>query len=218
MSGDDVNCLLDYQLSLGASSLSPLIGSNSQGTLLCFRFGGGVGWGARGCLASIGLGTPVAAGVASTAPMLAGDMKLDKEAGPFTCMFVTSSSNMETTCLGCIGAKGEKFCTKKKVEHGELARCGMNSHTKKAVVKPLHNYCTESEKYLGYTKPALDTTYALASYVWAMRHKPLTRVQFLGAYSANYVPGGYDKGRIVGGQSPGIEPSQGCQLHTQKED
>jgi hypothetical protein len=178
MSGDDVNRLLDYQLSLGASFSSPLIGSNSQGSLLSDSFSGGAGLGARGRLASIGLGTPVAAGVASTAPMLAGDMDLDEEAGPFTCMFVTSSTRMETTCLGCIGAKGEKFCTKKKVEPGELVTCGVNLHTKKTVVKPLHNYYTESEKYLGYTKPALDTTYALASYVWAMRHEPLTRVQF----------------------------------------
>jgi hypothetical protein len=178
MSGDDVNRLLDYQLSLGASSSSPLIGSNSQGTLLSDSFSGGVGLGARGRLASIGLGTPVAAGVTSTAPILASGMDLDEDVVPFICMFVTSSANMENTCHGCIGAKGEKFCTKKKVEPGELATCGVNSHTKKAVVKPLHNYFTESEKHLGYTKPALDTTYALASCVWAMRHEPLSRVQF----------------------------------------
>jgi hypothetical protein len=86
-------------------------------------------------------------------------MDLDGDHVPFTCMFVPSITDMETTCLGCIGAKGEKFCsTKKKVEPGELATCGVNLHTKKAIVKPLHNYYMESEKHLGYTKPALDTT------------------------------------------------------------
>jgi hypothetical protein len=103
------------------------------------------------------------------------------------------------------------------VEHGELATCGVNLHTKKAVVKPLQNYYIESEKHLGYTKPALDETYVLVSCVWIMRHGPLTiKGSVLGAHPVNYIQVGYYGGRIAGYQSPGIEPSQGCQLHTQK--
>jgi hypothetical protein len=69
VSGDEVNWILDYQLSLSASSSSsPVIASNSQGTMLSDSFSGGLG--ARVQLASIGLGTPVAVGFTSTAPTL----------------------------------------------------------------------------------------------------------------------------------------------------
>jgi hypothetical protein len=123
---------------------------------------------------------PVAAGGTPTAVTSTVDMDLYEAAStpPFNCMYVTSMSNMEKACLGCIGAKGGKFCTRRKQESDELGTCGVNSHTKKAVVKADHNYFAESAKQVAYTEPALNINYDLASCVLGMRSEPLIRVQF----------------------------------------
>jgi hypothetical protein len=47
---------------------------------------------------------------------------------------------MDMTCMGCIGSKGEKFCTKPTVGFGELNTCGVNAHSKKAITTAMTLY------------------------------------------------------------------------------
>jgi hypothetical protein len=65
--------------------------------------------------------------------------------------------------------KGREILHPTEDKAGKLATCGVNLHTKKAIVKQFHNYYTESAKQLGYTKPALDINYDLALDLLAMR-------------------------------------------------
>jgi hypothetical protein len=105
------------------------------------------------------------------------EMEVEDE-DDLACMFLTTEKRMASTCLGCIGAKGEKFCTKAKIVKGELGTCGVNSHTKKAVIKPQHAFFQDDIREVAYSKPSLDMNYDLASCVWNMKHEVLTRVQF----------------------------------------
>jgi hypothetical protein len=130
-------------------------------------------------LNSIGLGTPVAAGTgtaaaaaaaASTATATAttAAMEVNKEAVPFTCsMFVTFDDKYGLCLSWLYWQKGQKVLhPNEKTEAGKLSMCGVNSHTKKAVVKQFHYYhYTKSAKHKGYTKHVLDTNYNLASCV-----------------------------------------------------
>jgi hypothetical protein len=172
MSAEEVQRSLDFTLgrvALGASSASPLSGDNSQGTSASsFLFGGGLHDG----LASVKLGS-------SVLPDAPTDTYVKTEANPpVTCMFITVDENMNTTCLGCVGAKGEKFCTKPKLGSGELDTCGVNAHSKKAVTQPGTLYFVDGLKAQGFMTPALSTGFELASDVWDMRSEMLSRVQF----------------------------------------
>lgn len=175
MSAEEVNRLLDYNLSLGSApappSASPLSGVNSQGTLFTDSFSGGV----LGSLGSRNLGVPVVAD--ATAPRSSSAMDVDSDLD-LVCMFLTTTEKLAATCLGCIGAKGEKFCTKKKTVPGEQGTCGVNSHTKKAIVKANHAFFQDDIREIAYSKPSLDMNYDLASCVWEMKGDIITRVQF----------------------------------------
>jgi hypothetical protein len=107
-------------------------------------------------------------------------METDKEGGSGThdCMFLTTLSNLDAACLGCVGSKGEKFCTKAKIGKGEQDTCGVNSHTKKAIVKAWHIFYADGPKQQGYVSPSLHNDYNMASSVWDMRSEDITRVQF----------------------------------------
>jgi hypothetical protein len=173
MSAEEVNRLLDYNVSLGsapAPSASPLSGVNSQGTLFSESFSGGV---RKSVYDS--LGVPV---VDATAPLYDGEgLDVDDDAD-LVCVFVTTADMMESTCLGCVGAKGEKFCTKDKISSDEQGTCGVNSHTRKAEVKPHHAFFQDDSRQVAYSEPALDMNLGLASCVVEMQHEALTRVQF----------------------------------------
>jgi hypothetical protein len=54
----------------------------------------------------------------------------------------------------------------------------VNSHTKKAEVKPHHAFFQDDSQQVAYSEPALDTNLGLASCVVEMQHEALTRVQF----------------------------------------
>jgi hypothetical protein len=172
MSAEEVNRLLDYNVSLGSSpapSASPLSGVNSQGTLFSDSFSGGV---RKSVYDS--LGVPV---FDATAPLYGKGLDVDDDAD-LVCVFVTTADMMESTCLGCVGAKGETFCTKDKISSDEQGTCGVNSHTKKAEVKPHHAFFQDDTRQVAYSKPALDMNLGLASCVVEMQHEALTRVQF----------------------------------------
>jgi hypothetical protein len=117
MSSDEVQRSLDITLGLsapGAQSVSPFSGVTSQGASDAF-FRGGLGAG----LASVSLGNDVVPDATA--------MKTEGSP-PVLCMFITGSENVMATCMGCIVAKGEKFCTRPKVGYGELDTHGVNAH------------------------------------------------------------------------------------------
>jgi hypothetical protein len=95
------------------------------------------------------------------------------------CSLLTSSENINTTCMGCIGAKGEKFCAKPKVGQGELDTCGVQAHSKKTITVERSIYFVDSIKSQCYITPKLHTGFDLADAIWDMRTEDLTRrIQF----------------------------------------
>jgi hypothetical protein len=111
MSADDVQRSIDFSFghfpAPTAPSASPIGGVPTHGTL--YDSASDVSWGVvivegtdsaslslspgsfgrvRGATGAVGVISPV-------------------------CMYVTGLENMKSTCFGCIGAKGEKFCTKR---------------------------------------------------------------------------------------------------------
>jgi hypothetical protein len=95
------------------------------------------------------------------------------------CMFVTSSENVgRDMCLGCVGTKGEKFCTRRKTEHDAWMTCGTNAHGKKAQLDEDQIYFWDSLRNVGYLQDSLPTSFGLASSVYELRGADLTRVQF----------------------------------------
>jgi hypothetical protein len=94
------------------------------------------------------------------------------------CMFLASESNVALSCMGCVGQKGEKFCTKRKNGSGELDTCGVQSHAKKAIFEANHIYFWDELKSQGYVEPPLSMTYTLAPALFEMRGDDMTRVQF----------------------------------------
>jgi hypothetical protein len=106
------------------------------------------------------------------------DVEVDRD---LVCMFLMTPKKMDTTtCLGCVSAKGEKFCTKLKIVPGEQGTCGFNSHKKKAVIKLQQEFYQDDIQEVAYSKPSLDMSYDLASCVWSMKNDLLTRAS-LGA-------------------------------------
>jgi hypothetical protein len=97
---------------------------------------------------------------------------------PVTCMFIPGNESINTTCLGCVGAKIEKFCTKPKLGSGELDTCRVNAHLKKAVTQPGTLHFVDGLKSQGFMAPALSTRFELASNIWDMRSEDLSQVQF----------------------------------------
>jgi hypothetical protein len=93
-------------------------------------------------------------------------------------MFLTSVESINENCLGCVGQKGEKFCTKRKQGTSEQDTCGTVSHTKKALVESEHIYFWDHVKDQGYMVPSLAGTFSLAASVYALRGEAVTRVQF----------------------------------------
>jgi hypothetical protein len=94
------------------------------------------------------------------------------------CMFLTSDSNVLLHCMGCVGQKGEKFCTKRRNGSGEQDTCGVQSHTKKAIFDTDHVYYWDEGKHQGYVEPPLSMTYELAPALYDMRGEEMTRVEF----------------------------------------
>jgi hypothetical protein len=171
MSADEVQRSLDFALGLTAPpapSASPLSGVHSQGTSDSF-FGGVL----REGLASVSLGQNVAPDATATS-----FMKTEADTRLLSCMFVTGSEELDTTCMGCVGAKGEKFCSKKKIGRGELDTCGVNAHSKKAIFKSGSIYFVDGDKNHGFMTPTLSIDYDLSDNIWSMRLEQLTRVQF----------------------------------------
>ncbi len=78
------------------------------------------------------------------------------------CMFLTSLEKVNDNCLGCVGTKGEKFCTKPKQGTGELDTCGTISHARKALVETDHIYFWDSSKDHGFQAPSLNRAIPLA--------------------------------------------------------
>lgn len=114
----------------------------------------------------------------ATAARSSSAMDVDSNLDLVWCMFLTTPKKLQSTCLGCIGAKGEKVCTKKKTVPGKQGTCGVNSHTKKAIVKANHAFFQDDIRDIAYSKPSLDMNYDLASCVWEMKGEIITRVQF----------------------------------------
>jgi hypothetical protein len=65
-----------------------------------------------------------------------------------------------------------------KLGRGEQDTCGVNSHTKKAIVKAWHIFYADATKQQGYVSPSLHNDYDMAASVWDMRAEEITRVQF----------------------------------------
>ncbi len=144
MSADDVTNhvtrLLDFSFGCHAATTSPsappIGGALSQGTL-----------------------SPASRGV-----VLVGPVQSDLSPGFVSitrsvCMFLSSQEYLNSACLGCVGAKGEKFCTKRKVRAGELDMSGVKAHAKKMLLEPDHLYYWDSLKEHGFSMPMLKMTY-----------------------------------------------------------
>jgi hypothetical protein len=56
------------------------------------------------------------------------------------CMFLRSDSNVVINCMGCVGQKGEKFCTKHRSGSSEQDTCGIQSHAQKTIFVMDHLY------------------------------------------------------------------------------
>jgi hypothetical protein len=123
-------------------------------------------------LASVTLGSSVL----QDAPT---DMYIKAEVNPLVmCMFITGDESMNITCLGCVGAKGEKFYTKPKLGAGELDTCGVNAHSKKAVTQPEMLYFEDGLKFQGFMTPALSTGFELANNIWDMQWRAFCGFNF----------------------------------------
>jgi hypothetical protein len=175
MSAEDVNRSLNFMgMGFGRRpassppSASPFGGVNSQGTLNQSKllFGGGVNVNVEG------------AGPARSSET-SRPASMEEEGGirP-VCMFLTTLTNINDNCLGCVGTKGEKFCTKPKQGTGELDTCGTISHARKALVETDHIYFWDSIREHGYLEPAMDMTFSLSTALYDLRGAVLTRVQF----------------------------------------
>jgi hypothetical protein len=97
---------------------------------------------------------------------------------PPVCMFLTSDSNVVLNCMGCVGQKGEKFCTRRRNGSGEQDTCGIQSHAKKANFASNHLYFWDDTKNQGYVEPPLSMTYSLGASLYDMRGEDMTRVEF----------------------------------------
>ena len=93
-------------------------------------------------------------------------------------MFIMSPENVNENCLGCVGMKGEKFCTRRKTEHDAWMTCGTNAHGQKAQLDEDQIYFWDSLRNVGYLQDSLPTSFGLASSVYELRGADLTRVQF----------------------------------------
>jgi hypothetical protein len=102
-----------------------------------------------------------------------------------------------SNCLGWVGQKNEKFCTKRKQGTNELDTCGTVSHAKKAITAIDHIYCWDGLKEQGYLEPLLSVTFTLAELLYALRGEALSRVQFNELVGAScQESGSHDAGRI----------------------
>jgi hypothetical protein len=178
MSADDVQRSLDFSLGLfpapSAPSASPIGGVPTQGTL-------------SDPTSIVSEGVVGVEGMDSTS-VLASPRSLSRSGGAAgvnpvgvispVCMYVTGLENMKNACFGCVGAKGEKFCTKRKQATGELATCGVNAHSKKVLIDPNHIYYWDSSKDHGFQAPALNRSIPLADSILELKGEALTRVQF----------------------------------------
>jgi uncharacterized coiled-coil protein SlyX len=179
MSAEDVTSqvtrLLDYSFGRQAATTSPssappfIGGASSQGTLS--PDSGGV---------------VIVGSVRSESPGFVRIDRLDGHDdvnGPIqgsrsVCMFLSSEEYLNSACLGCVGLKGEKFCTKPKVGVGDLETCGVNSHSKKMILDDDHIYYWDPEKDHGFVQPSLKMTYRLAIDLFDLKGEALTRIQF----------------------------------------
>jgi hypothetical protein len=76
-------------------------------------------------LGLVGFGAPVSVPDATACIC----METDEEGGMNDCMFLTTLANLDAACLGCVGTKGEKFCTKVKI--GASKTGAVSTHTQK---------------------------------------------------------------------------------------
>jgi hypothetical protein len=131
MSADDVSHhvtrLLDYSFGRQAATTSPSAppygGAFSQGTLSPAESKGVVIVGSVGSTVSSGMSPGFV-----SATNRSGIRDSPRETIRSVCMFLSSQEYMNSACLGCVGVKGEKFCTKRKNGSGELDTCGVISH------------------------------------------------------------------------------------------
>jgi hypothetical protein len=77
-------------------------------------------------------------------------------------MYETGLENTKSACFGCVGAKGEMFCTKRKKGSGKLDTCCINAHAKKVLINPNHIYFWDSSKDHGFQAPSLNRAIPLA--------------------------------------------------------
>jgi hypothetical protein len=177
MSVEDVNCAINF-MGMGfdsrpapSASSAPLFGdASSQGTLAASLFKGVV----NVDTVKVGQGTRKARFGMSPPMVTMGE----REGIQPVCMFLTSASNINDNCLGCVGQKGEKFCTKRKQGIGELDTCGTLSHTKKVLIKVGHIHFWDHAKDQVYMVPLLAGTFSLAMTIYDLQGEALTQVQF----------------------------------------
>jgi hypothetical protein len=174
MSAEDVSWAINFMgMGFGscltpssAPSAPPLGGAKSQGTLPAslFRGGGGV-------VNVVNVDTvPVAcAGGQAFFGMSPLTVTMGEREGiQPVCMFLTSVSNLDDNCLGCVGQKGEKFCTKHKQGTSKLDTYGTVSLTKRVLVEVKHIYFWDHGKDQGYMVPLLAGTFSLAASIYAI--------------------------------------------------
>jgi hypothetical protein len=183
MSAEDVSRAINFMgtgMGFGRSpapaapTAPPLGGANSQGTLPASSVFGGVNV-VNVDTVSMGRARPAFLGMSPPTVTMA---EREREGIQPVCMFLTSVVNINENCLGCIGQKGEKFCTKRKQGTSEQDTCGTVSHTKKALVESEHIYFWNHGKDQGYMVPSLAVTFSLSASVYALQGESVTRVQF----------------------------------------
>jgi hypothetical protein len=162
---DDVNRALSFTLGeeTAPSSDPHLRHASSQGTFHSIISGGVIA------------DAENVENVVSTAATLLSNSPLDNIAP--TCLMVSDDESLNILCLGCVGTKGEKWCSKRKLGSGELDTCGTSSHAKKAVLDNGHLYFWDSVKNVGFQSPSLSMTHGLAVDVYGFRGETLTRLQ-----------------------------------------
>jgi hypothetical protein len=96
----------------------------------------------------------------------------------------TNQSFVNTSCCGFIGTKGDKFCTRRRSGKAGDDTCGVRAHARKADTKLDFIYYWDTTKNAAYLLPALDSRELLASQIWEMRTKDITRVEFKALFQA----------------------------------
>jgi hypothetical protein len=94
------------------------------------------------------------------------------------CMFLTFNSNVVLSWMGCVGQKGEKFCTKQRNWSGEQDTCEIQSHSRKVNFAANHLYFWDYTKNQGCVQPLLSMTYTLGVYLYEMHGEDMTRFEF----------------------------------------